>query len=260
MTHHILNVNPQKGTIGHKIYSFLSLNSTNDVAAELARSDALHGTMVIAKIQTQGRGRGKNVWYSDWGGLYISIVLKPALSREQILPLSLVIANSVAKAIAAVTKIEIKTKWVNDLMIEQPLRKLGGILLETEGVSEPPDFFIAGIGINVNQTQFPTDEPITSLRLITQRKISRWQLVIIISQELEKDYQLFVKSNFLPFREEYKRRCLLLNRFISIIVGDNQYKGEVIDIDEKGRLVLLTSDKQIEKFAFGHILLEKDVP
>ncbi|MEO0115749.1 MAG: biotin--[acetyl-CoA-carboxylase] ligase [candidate division WOR-3 bacterium] len=242
--------------IGHKIYSFLVLTSTNDEALKLAKKGAKEGTIVISRIQTKGRGRGENIWYSEPGGLYISIILRPNLSREELLPFSLVIANSVAKAIETVIKVKIGTKWINDLIIDN--KKVGGILVETEGETEKPDFLIAGIGVNVNQTHFPNNDTMTSLRLIVSQKISRWQLVKAIGKELEKDYPLFLSNKFSPFREEYKSRCAILNKAVSVIVGSDKILGKVIDIDEKGRLILLTSNQKLIRLTLGRILREFD--
>ena len=181
----------------------------------------------------------------------MSVILKPNLNREQLLPFSLVVACSVAKAIEIVTGIKVRTKWVNDLVVQRA--KIGGILVETEGESEIPEFFIVGIGINVNQITFPLGEPITSLRLLTARKISRWQLIKAITQELEKDYELFQQEKFLALRQDYKRRCSILNKAVSVITGYNRILGKVIDIDENGRLILLTAGNEIKKIVSGQI-------
>lgn|GEM_PF-3501352 len=198
---------------------------------------------MTARTQTKGRGRGENIWYSAPGGLYISIVLRLNLNREASLPLSLVVANSVAKAIEKVVNVKIETKWINDLMVDG--YKIGGVLVETEGETEPPDFFIAGIGVNVNQASFPANDFITSLALITSHKISRWQLLQSINCELQNDCALFQKHRFLPFREEYKSRCAILNKEVLVTVGKERIAGRVIDIDEDGRLVLSALGGQV---------------
>jgi BirA family biotin operon repressor/biotin-[acetyl-CoA-carboxylase] ligase len=252
LSYRILNFFKEKATIGHQVYSFLSLTSTNDEARLMARAGAAHGTVVIAKIQTRGRGSGDNIWYSESGGLYMSIILRPNLTREESLPFSLVIALATARAIEVGFKVKIMTKWVNDLMIGR--QKTGGILLETEGEAEPPDFFIAGIGVNINQTTFPSEELITSLQLVAGKKFSRWEIAKSICDELVKNYQLFVQNQFLPFREKYKRRCSILGQDVLLIAGEERISGKAIDIDESGRLLLLTQENQIRKFQWGHLI------
>ena len=252
MPNRILSLTKKKRTIGHQVYSFLTLTSTNDQALRMARNGANHGTVVVSRIQTRGRGRGDNIWYSETGGLYLSIILRPNLNYEQSLPLTLIIGLSVAQAIERITNLKVLTRWVNDLMIDN--LKVGGILLETESETDRPAFFIAGIGLNVNQTSFPADESITSLRLATKKKLSRWKIIQAICQELEKNYQLFLKQRFSGLREEYKQRSSILNQMITILVGTEKFKGKVIDIDEDGKLVLLTDQNELRKFQAGHIL------
>jgi BirA family transcriptional regulator, biotin operon repressor / biotin---[acetyl-CoA-carboxylase] ligase len=252
MSHKIFRIPDKIGKIGNQLYFFLSLPSTNDEALRMARNNANHGTIIVSKIQTKGRGRGSNIWFSEPGGLYLSIILRPNLNYEQSLPLALVVGLSVAQAIESIADLKVTTRWVNDLMIDN--KKVGGILLETESETDSPAFFIAGIGVNVNQTSFPTDESITSLRLKTNNKFSRWEIIKAIVKELGKNYQLFLKQRFSALREEYKSRCSILNQTITLVVGAEKFKGKAIDIDEDGKLVLLTIQNEIRKFQTGHIL------
>lgn len=252
MRNRSISISAQKDKIGHSIYLFLTLTSTNDQALKMARNGAKHGTIIVSRIQTKGRGRGYNIWYSETGGLYLSIILRPNLNYEQSLPLTLIIGLSVAQAIECITDLKVLTRWVNDLIIKS--KKVGGILLETENETEQPAFFIAGIGLNVNQTSFPANESITSLRLAAKNKFSRWRIIQAICQELENNYQLFLKQRFSGLRDEYKQRSAILNQMITIQVGAEKFKGKAVDIDEEGRLVLLTNQNELPKFQAGHIL------
>ena len=65
--------------MGRCIHWLESTGSTNDVAARLAESGAEQGTIVVADMQTAGRGRHGRVWFSPPGaGLYVSIIIRPA--------------------------------------------------------------------------------------------------------------------------------------------------------------------------------------
>jgi biotin-(acetyl-CoA carboxylase) ligase len=55
-------------------------------------------------------------------------------------------------------------------------------------------------------------------------------------------------------REEYKQRCSILNQTVTLVVGAEKFKGKAIDIDEDGKLVLLTERNEIRKFQTGQIL------
>src|SRR5262249_41803226 len=107
-----------------------------------------------AREQTAGQGRHGHSWHSAPGaGLYCSIVLEPA----PLLTLALGLATAEAIAIPC------DLRWPNDVMIGD--RKVAGILVQLqEGRA------IAGIGVTVNQTEFPPGIEATSLKLVTGRE------------------------------------------------------------------------------------------
>ncbi len=72
------------GELGRKIHFFAELGSTNDEAHRLAEAGALHGEVVIAGSQTQGRGRRGHAWISPPGmSLAFSVILRPTLPPAQ---------------------------------------------------------------------------------------------------------------------------------------------------------------------------------
>src|SRR5262245_8306494 len=114
-----------------------TLGSTNDRAAELARelSDDALPTLVVARHQTAGRGRGKSVWWSAEGALTFSLLLDTSrwgiLQREWP-QLSLPIANAVGTALQAeVPNARVSVKPPNDVLVNG--RKVCGILIESPG-------------------------------------------------------------------------------------------------------------------------------
>lgn len=118
------------------------------MALEVARGGAPHGSLVLAKEQTAGRGRFGRRWESDRGGLYLSILLKPA-PEDPISLLPHLTAVAATEALREMTGLEVKIRWPNDLFASG--RKLGGILCEGSFRGSVPENFVAGIGINVNQ-------------------------------------------------------------------------------------------------------------
>jgi BirA family transcriptional regulator, biotin operon repressor / biotin---[acetyl-CoA-carboxylase] ligase len=113
------------------------------------------GSVVIAGEQTAGQGRHGHTWHSPPdSGIYCSIVLQPAPA------LTLAIGLATVEAIAESTGIACDLRWPNDLMLDG--KKCAGILVQlNEGKA------IAGIGVNVNRTEFPTElaAEATSLRI-----------------------------------------------------------------------------------------------
>ncbi len=130
------------------LHHFSALGSTSDTAAELARQGAAQGTVVHADSQTGGRGRGGKQFCSPPGGLYFSVILRPALEPEDFPLLTLAAGVGLAQGLKRMTGVQPQLKWPNDLYFAN--RKLGGILTESGPLRAGlPEFVVVGVGINV---------------------------------------------------------------------------------------------------------------
>jgi hypothetical protein len=130
------------------------------------------GTAVVAEEQTAGQGRHGHSWHSEpHAGLYVSVVLRLSLPPESLPTLTLALGLATAEAISRVCDVSADLRWPNDVMIGD--RKTAGILVQlVDSVA------IAGIGVNVNHTGFPTEiaSQSTSLRQArrpTHRAVAR---------------------------------------------------------------------------------------
>jgi BirA family biotin operon repressor/biotin-[acetyl-CoA-carboxylase] ligase len=123
------------------------------------------GTVVLADQQLAGQGRHGHTWHSEaTNGIYCSIVL------ESTPLLTLALGVAAVEAIAQATGIVCDLRWPNDLMLDG--LKTGGILVQlVDGMA------ISGIGINVNHTAFPEGLDATSLRIHSNRQLSREDIV-----------------------------------------------------------------------------------
>lgn len=124
--------------------------STMDLAQELAQDEmaAPHGTAVAAREQTGGRGRRGRAWIAPPGGLWLSIVLRPA-SAEAVeclgLRAGLAVADALESALPGLPGLQLK--WPNDLMLGD--RKIGGLLGEARWDPTGPGWIVLGIGVNL---------------------------------------------------------------------------------------------------------------
>jgi BirA family biotin operon repressor/biotin-[acetyl-CoA-carboxylase] ligase len=137
------------------IHRFESIGSTMTVAAELAREGAPHGTVVVADQQTAGIGRHGHSWHSQPGGLYVSIILR---LPETVPVLMLALGLAAREAIVKTSRLQPDLRWPNDVLLNG--RKCAGVLAQLES-----GVVIAGIGINLSQTEFPEGLDATSLLL-----------------------------------------------------------------------------------------------
>jgi BirA family biotin operon repressor/biotin-[acetyl-CoA-carboxylase] ligase len=157
----------------------------------LAR-EAPEGAVVLAEVQTEGRGRLGRSWIAPARtSLLFSVLLRPRVSSERLPELTVVAGHAVADAIAAATELAPTLKHPNDVLLRG--RKVCGILAEaSEGR------VVLGIGLNVNQIEreLPDDAatPPTSLRIELGRPLPRAELLADVLASLEHAYDAWVSG------------------------------------------------------------------
>ena len=164
------------------------LPTTMLAAAELARAGALSGTVVGADEQTAGIGRLGRHWTSPaQNGLYFSLILRPSMKAADIPILMLALGLAAKESIEALTGLVVDLRWPNDVLIDG--FKCAGILAQWEG-----DAMIAGIGINVAQTEFPEglDTPATSL-LLRGARVKREDLLVELLQSIDQSIDVLAR-------------------------------------------------------------------
>jgi BirA family biotin operon repressor/biotin-[acetyl-CoA-carboxylase] ligase len=174
-----------------QIHWFTSVSSTMTLAAGLARDGCPSGTVVGADGQVAGIGRHGHTWHSEAeAGLYVSIVLRLPIAANALPVLMLALGIATRRAIEEVAGLAADLRWPNDVLIATDgsisnpgaAKKCAGILAQLEG-----EAVVAGIGINVNHTVFPSEiEPMaTSLRLAGKRGVSREDLLVTLLEEID---------------------------------------------------------------------------
>jgi BirA family biotin operon repressor/biotin-[acetyl-CoA-carboxylase] ligase len=229
--------------IGKLVYVVDAVDSTNRYAVSLAESGAPDGTVVMADSQHAGRGRLGRLWYSPPGvGLWISVVLKPDLSIQRMSGFALVVSVAIVRALERSVGVAASVKWPNDVMHDT--RKIAGVLVEVESVREKLRYVVVGMGINVNQTAFPTEiEGIaTSLALIVGRPCDRAVVARALLEELEDHYCKFIRSGLSGVLDEWRRHSLTLGRRVRVMIGDEAFSGEAVDVDDDGALIVRTAE------------------
>jgi BirA family biotin operon repressor/biotin-[acetyl-CoA-carboxylase] ligase len=138
------------------------------VARQLALKTppADHGTAVVARLQTAGRGRQGRIWQSPRdAGLWLTCLLRPIRPTWAYPQLALVAGAAVWAGLTDLlpSTVDLRLKWPNDLLVGQ--RKLAGILLEAEQLDGPDPFVLVGIGINLlSRTELPDLPPEVAAR------------------------------------------------------------------------------------------------
>jgi BirA family transcriptional regulator, biotin operon repressor / biotin---[acetyl-CoA-carboxylase] ligase len=215
-----------RGTIFSKhLHHYFKVGSTNTVALEAAAEGAPEGSVFLAEEQIAGRGRGAHTWHSPRStGIYCSVILRPNLPPSEVLMLSLAMGLAVCSAVdQAGVNASPELKWPNDVLINT--RKIGGILAEMSAEATRVRHIVVGIGLNVNQKEFPAEisASATSLYRETGTILSRVELVAALLKSLHREYRGLLDNP--------AARQSILERFQNRSPGS---KGCRVEIEENG--------------------------
>ena len=241
------------------VHHFETLDSTNNLAKELAAREAPEGTVVIAETQTGGRGRLGREWNSPAGvGLYVSVVLRPLLPPMELPQITLTAAVAVVRAVRRVTGMAPGIKWPNDLLING--KKLGGILTEMETESDRIRHVVIGLGLNVNNAAFPPElaRTATSLAQALGDTFSRVELLKAWLEEFEDLYERFLNQGFPEILKEWKRYTVTLGRTVTVRQGPREISGQAVDVASDGALLVHTAAGAMVRVTSGEITPEPE--
>lgn len=136
------------------------LDSTQNLARELAQQDTPDGTLVLAYEQTGGRGQYERTWDAKRGGVYFTLVLRPEKPVRHTGNLSLKTAEAVCRALEELFGFKTKIKHPNDVLVwdktAKRWKKICGILIESSSEADLAQWLLVGIGINVNNKLSPS--------------------------------------------------------------------------------------------------------
>lgn len=137
-----------------KVIGLELTDSTNNVAKELAQDGQEANTLVLACRQTGGRGQFDRTFSSEEGGIYFSLILRPAVHPRRNSSFSLKVAQAVSGALEDLFEMKTKIKAPNDVLAWEPKtkkwKKICGILIETSAKEDKTDWMVVGVGLNVN--------------------------------------------------------------------------------------------------------------
>lgn len=227
--------------------------STNNYAMAMIHEGlAQDGLAILAYEQTGGKGQwGKN-WQSPAGeSLSLSIILQPTfLKPQQDFQLLATIAVSVVKILEKYIGKESSVKWPNDLYWRD--RKAGGILIETVIKSNAYAWVVAGIGINVKQSSFPSflENPV-SLKQITGKEVDIKQLALEIKDQVLTAIEHLKKNGFNEFFNSYNEKLFSKNKIQKFKKDNRVFATLVQGVNRHGQLV--TGSNGENCFSFGEV-------
>ena len=232
--------------------------STNAWLTTLARDRRHNGNhlpdlyAVYADYQTAGRGAGSNKWHSTRGlNILTSIYFETGLTAADQFVFNLWFATSTRHFLAKYIP-DILIKWPNDLYVKD--RKLAGDLTEHSVSGGRLDFSVAGIGINVNEKDFPDEIPNpTSLFLETGEHYDVDALLDEYLAVLQERRTLLSKEHESELRDEYLSHLYCLNEQHPYLIDGQRITCTIRDIDRFGRLVLELPNGKREAYGFKEV-------
>ena len=242
--------------VGREMEWFERIDSTNTYLKRRALDGAPDGLAVIADYQTAGRGRMDRTFQSPVGkGIYLSVLLRPGLPPERLLPITALAGVAVCNAVERVCGVRPGLKWPNDPVLGN--RKLCGVL--TELVMDPlcGAAVVLGIGINVlhGREDFSPDvaEIATSLAMELGRPVERAELTAALLEELDGMYAALKAGDLAVWLETYRRDCVNLGRQVRLLAEGGTETVTAVGIDPQFGLVIRRADGREETVRSGEV-------
>ena len=245
-------MSPYSHEIGSPFIELQQVDSTNNYATALAHEGmAQHGTVVFAHEQTKGKGQRNKAWKSGKGvNIIMSAIVQPRpLPLSQAFLFSMATANALHRFFSPHAGSETKVKWPNDLYWRD--RKAGGILIENIISGAEWNYAIVGIGININQVEFPgLKTKAVSLRQITGKEYDVRELAQELCRHLHQSYALLETFPHV-IRDEYHQNLYKLNETVRLKKDSRSFDTTIKGVTPMGDLI--TYHTVEERFAVGEV-------
>ncbi len=245
--------------IGQSTIELSSIDSTNSYASELLnQSRPVEGTLVYTFNQQNGRGQRGNKWLSEpnKNGALSYILYPTFLAADQQFSLNKIVCLAAADLMSEIVKqdaetTDIKIKWPNDIYANN--KKIAGILIENTLSSQSIKSSIIGIGININQENFPATINATSLKLLVGKDLGVIYCIERLSELLEARYLQLKANKQEALDEEYKSKLYQVGEWKSYWVNSERIEGMITGVSPIGKLQLLLRNEEVRVFDLKEI-------
>ena len=260
-----------------RIIHFSEVDSTNKAINNISESEELpSGSIVIADFQTAGRGQAGNSWESEAGkNLTFSIIFKPTyIPANMAFVISEIISLCVKRTLDMYIS-DVTVKWPNDIYYKD--KKIAGILIENSIQQSKISQSIAGIGINVNQSEFRSNAPNpVSLTQITGRSFDLMAILenfrLIFAEQNEHinksgDISALDNTNIIPetgnpyfetIHNDYINSVYRKKGYHKYRDDNGLFEAEVYKIEPTGHLILKRTDGSLSRYAFKEVSIVMD--
>lgn len=243
--------------VGRQVLFHQSIDSTNEECRRLAQAGAESGTVVIARGQTEGRGRqGRTFQSLTDKGLYLSALLRPQVSSmERLSRLTPWAAVAVCRALEELTGLIFSIKWVNDVLLEG--KKLCGILTELSFREDGAlDYAVLGVGIDLTQTREDFGPELSAIATSLGQHMAvpptPAEMADALLTQLDRLWRDFPQAQE-EYLAEYRRRCAVTGRAVRFLHRGRMVQGEALAVNDDFSLQVRLSDGSETALTAGEI-------
>ncbi len=189
-------INLKTEILGQKVIYYNKIDSTQEeMWRQIQNNNLENGTIIIADIQTNGKGTHGRIWHTDEiNNIAFSLYIKANCSVDQLNGLTIDIAKTLVNIFKKEYNINVEISEPNDLNINE--KKIGGILTECKVINKNVNHLVIGIGINTTKTNFTDD--IKDIATSIYRELN-----------IETDREKIISDFCNEFEEIIKRRKIL---------------------------------------------------
>ena len=229
-------------------------DSTNDYLHQMILNNKLTTpTVVWSLYQKKGRGQRGQVWTSREGENLMFSLYIPNLTRrtDKLFSIHKIVSVCLIDWFLSLQIPNISVKWPNDILSGD--KKLAGILVESSVQKSMAKSIIIGMGINVNQIQFPQLPNATSMQLCTAKYYDLNTLLLSVVPKLIEGLTLSGKD----WNAAYQQSLYGLNQNRRFVSGKHEFQGIIRSVSPEGKLVLETETGEqlfeVKELQFVHI-------
>ena len=239
---------------GHPVTFYSQINSTNLQAKLDAENGAEQGALVVADMQTAGRGRRGRSWSSPAGtNMYFTLLLKPEYTADKASAVTLVMALSVVEGIRETCGVPAGIKWPNDIVLGG--KKVCGMLTEMSVERDCIHYVVIGVGVNVGLQEFAPEVAFaTSLQKECGRKVPRATLTANIMKAFEKYYEIFQGTlDMSGLLEDYNGLLVNNGKEVRVLDPKGEFTGVARGITPTGELLVELPDGSVTEVYAGEV-------
>jgi BirA family biotin operon repressor/biotin-[acetyl-CoA-carboxylase] ligase len=247
-------------TVGRRICLYDAVPSTNAALRELARHDAVEGTVVLAESQTAGRDRGGQPWFSPPGvNLYASVLLRPRIEPRETPVFSFMASLALGDAIRE-QGLAPAIKWPNDVLVGR--RKVAGTLVELVTAGDRLEHVILGVGVNLNVEAEALQAALgagaqyaTSLREIRGRPVERNTFAATFLTALDEWLIIYHERGASVLLRAWGQLDVVIGRRVEVREKSQIFDGRARSIGADGYLEVEDAHGVVHRVVAGEIRL-----